>query len=144
MFCNHHILQREQRSKSSRKLGTAEKKVLIVFLYYVLLGIVALASFGINIRTVNAFVSALSAYFACESTTPGNCESSRNTALQNTFPGLTNTTYILLALFPLVNLVYAFNFNELKEILHKWFNVIWFSSRPDTVESTSEKIQATS
>eukprot|EP00731_Ephydatia_muelleri_P010669 Em0005g1255a len=138
-----HIIQREQRSKSPIRLGTAEKKVLIVFIYYVLLGIIALAAFGINVRTGNAFAIALVAYFACESTMPGNCEASRNKALNNTFPGLTDTAYILLALFPLVNLVYAFNFNELKDILYERFKMKWPTSRRDTLESTLEKSQTT-
>ena len=138
-------MQHEQRSESPIRLGTAEKKVLIVFLYYVLLGIIALASFGINTRTLKAFVSALEVYFLCESARSGNCEQSRNTALQYSFSGLTDTSYILLALFPLVNLVYAFNFNELKEILHIRLKVKWNStSKPGTLESTVEKHQTTS
>ena len=108
-----------------------------------LLGIIALAAFGINVRTGNAFATALVAYFACESTMPGKCEASRNTALNNTFPGLTDTAYILLALFPLVNLVYAFNFNELKGILYGRFKVKWPISRGDTLESTLEKSRST-
>ena len=115
------MLQRDRSSKNPVKLGTAEKKVLIVFLYYVLLGVISLVSFGISIQTGSIYTSALKSYFACERTNPGNCDDERAAAAQSTFPGLTDTTYILLALYPLVNLVYAFNFNELKEIWNMQF-----------------------
>ena len=104
-----------------------------------LLGVIALAAFGISTRTGGVFVDALTLYFACESTTPGNCEASKNTAEQNTYPGLAYTAYILLALFPLVNLVYAFNFNELKEIWLTQFKQKWFSSASFTKESTLDR-----
>ena len=104
-----------------------------------LLGVIALAAFGISTRTGGIFANALTLYFACESTTPGNCEASKNTAKQNAYPGLTDTAYILLALFPLVNLVYALNFNELKEIWLTRFKQKWFSSAPFTTESTLDR-----
>ena len=139
------MLQRDRSSKTPVKLGTAEKKVLIVFLYYVILGVVSLVSFGISARTGSMFSSALKSYFVCESTNAGNCDDERAAAARNTFPGLTNASYILLALYPLVNLVYAFNFNELKEIWNMQIKKKWFPSAPHTVESSlDQKVQTTS
>lgn len=110
-------------SKSPMKLGTAEKKIIIVFSYYLVLEVVALASFVLNSQTSDEFSYSLSYYFACESKLPGRCDCYRNSALQFTFSGLSDTAYILFALYPLVNLVYAVEFNELKKNIMLHFQV---------------------
>ena len=105
-----------RQSKGPMALGTAEIKVLIIFFYYLILGSIVLASIELSARKNNTAVTSLGLYFACESIAPGNCERFRNDALQNTYRSLTNTSFILLALFPLVNLVYAINFSSLKNL----------------------------
>lgn len=118
-------------SKSPMKLGTAEKKIIIVFSYYLLLEVVALASFVQNSQTSDEFTDSLSSYFACESKLPGHCDCYRNSALQFTFSGLSDTAYILFALYPLVNLVYAVEFNELKKHI-----VLLFQAKSTARDST--------
>ena len=58
----------------------------------------------------------LEAYFACESATPGKCDESKNEVLKYFYPGMNDAVSILIALLPLVNLEYAFSFEELKQI----------------------------
>lgn len=111
-----HGLERNRQSKSPMPLGTAEIKILIIFSYYFLLGSIVLAAIELDAKVYSNLVTAIALYFACESTAPGNCDSFRNNALKYTYHSLTNTAYIFLALFPLVNLVYAINFSDLKEL----------------------------
>ena len=94
--------------------GSADKKVFIVFCYYVILGVVSLVAFELNSKTSTQFISSLATYFACERETPGKCESYRKTAINFTYPGISDAMYIILALYPLVNLVYAFDFHGFK------------------------------
>ena len=97
--------------------------MLIVFLYYVILGVITLAAFSINANVHYVYTQKLQIYFACESTTPGSCENSKTDVMRYFYPEITDTAYIVLALFPLVNMVYAFSFDELKEICCKRFCV---------------------
>lgn len=127
LISQQNTVQLEQTSKSPIKLGTAEKKVLIVFIYYVLLGVTALAAFSLNSRVSNDFVDSLMIYFACEGTTPGNCEKAKSTVSKNSFSYLTDIVYMLLALFPLVNLVYVVHFSDLRKICTTCFHLMHFS-----------------
>lgn len=101
--------------KNSFKIGTAERKLLIVFCYYVLLASVSLTAFTISTRNLAHFAELLGDYFSCEigghnSSNP--CSRSEFEALSNA--GLAGSAYILLGLFPIVNLLYAVNVQELK------------------------------
>ena len=122
-------------SKSPMKLGTAEKKIIIVFLYYLVLEVVALVSFVLNSGTSDDFKVSLLYYFGCESEIPGHCDCYRNSALQFTFSGVSDSAYILFALYPLVNLVYALDFRELKEIISVYFQKAHSSAVADTTLS---------
>ena len=104
-------------SKSLINLGTAERKVVIIFFYYLVLEVVVLVSFVLNSQTIGDFTVSLQNYFHCESELPGHCDCYRQSALQFTFSGVSDTAYILFALYPLVNLVYAIDFKKLKEMI---------------------------
>ncbi|KAL5491673.1 hypothetical protein EMCRGX_G017005 [Ephydatia muelleri] len=103
-----------KRIKNKSMPGSADKKVFIVFCYYVILGVVSLVAFELNSKTSTQFISSLATYFACERETPGKCESYRKIAINFTYPGISDAMYIILALYPLVNLVYAFDFHGFK------------------------------
>ena len=97
-------------------LGKAEKKVLIVITYFVLLATLAVASFSHYAVVKIAYEDAISQYFTCERLQPGNCEAYRNEAEKYQVPGFPGIAYVLFSLFPVVNLVYVFNHKELKDI----------------------------
>ena len=99
------------------------------------------------IRNLDAFDTQLDKYFVCELSghDPSNpCDRSRFRLLSN--PGLTAMTFILLGLFPLFNLIYALNYEELMkrcracfkgkkfeddyvEYIARTFNIIIFSNQ---------------
>ena len=81
-----------------------------------LIGVISLAAFVLNARVHNIFPQKLEAYFACESATPGKCDDSKSEVLKYINPGINDAAFSLVALFPLVNLVYAINFDNLKQI----------------------------
>ena len=89
-------------------------KVLIVFFYFFVFGVVSLTFFTITSKDITDFTSELITYFACESqgVQPGRtCE--RNFNRMGTEFGLI-VVYILLGFYPVVNLVYVVNFQEIK------------------------------
>ena len=57
----HHGLFRE-KSKQPFKIGTAERKILIIFSYYVLLATIAFTAFTVATRTVVQFAAAVADY----------------------------------------------------------------------------------
>lgn len=128
------------------KIGTAERKLLIVFCYYVLLAAIALTTFTLSIKDTSEITEHLINYFSCErdghnSSNP--CSRSELEALNN--PTLTTLSYVLLGLFPVVNLVYAVNIDELKVYLQclrkksKFSNSNDFSTASSAVNSFTLK-----
>ena len=116
-----YVLLKARKSKDVFQIGTAERKILIAFCYYILLAAVALTSFTVELRNSELFVEELLNYFACEGkgNDPNNpCD--RNTFRQLAIPWLTVVSLVLIFLLPAVNLVYVLNIKELKEK----FNVI--------------------
>ena len=100
------------------KLGTAEKKLLVIIVYYVLLAVLALTTFTIFSQTLPLFMKHLFDYFVCER----NGSSESDPCDQGTFQNLTNPipanmSFVLLAVNPWLNLVFALNIRELKEFL---------------------------
>ena len=122
ILVQRHISQRVQQSKNHAPLGSVEKKILIVFCYYLLLGIMSLASIQLNATTNKSLVKSIALYFGCESTAQQNCDTYRTDALKFTYHEVTDAAYVLVALFPLMNLVYAFNFG-------KWTNLCCAKTR---------------
>ena len=97
------------------------------FAVYLILRVTALAAFCSNSRVSNNFIDYLIIYFACESTTPGNCEKAKSTVSMYSFSYLTDTVYIFLSLFLLVNRVYALQSSDLRTICTPCFHLIQFS-----------------
>ena len=98
----------------------------------------SLASIELNATTNRSLKSSISLFFECESTAQGNCDVYRTEALKYTFHEVTDTAYVLVGLFPLVNLIYAFNFGRWKGICCKKAQ-IKIPDRESTVMSMVEK-----
>jgi len=111
-------------SKHPFKVGAAERKILIIFCYYVLLGVIALTSFTVFTRNGALFGDAVADYWQCEITgvDPENsCDRLKDSFEALTYPGLTSVSYILLGIFPAVNLIFAVNIKEIKQKFNTWF-----------------------
>ena len=103
-------------SKASTMIGSAERKLLIILCYYVLLVVISLTGFTVSLRSSGLYIGALLEYMQCEATgvDPEN-PCSRASFEEQTYPGLSTLAYVLLWIFPAVNLIFAVNISELKE-----------------------------
>ena len=109
-------LFRVKLSKSPFKIDTAERKILIIFCYYVILGVIVLITFSFATRNDGRLLEELTGYFTCElpGIDPQNpCDRSRYQSLLN--PELNCFSYVLLGIFPVVNLIFAVNVEEIKQ-----------------------------
>lgn len=99
---------------------TPEVKVLIMLTYFVGVSILALIATAVNYRQFpeGRGVHELESYFLCESTgvVPGDPPCDRR-EVKKLYPVqlLYDTAYILLALLPLVHLIFTVNIQELKK-----------------------------
>ena len=121
-------------------ISTTEVKVLIVFFYFFIFGVFSLTFFTIlTSKDVTVFISELTMYFACESqgVQPGRtCE--RNFNRMGDEIGMM-VTYILLGFYPLVNLTYVANFEEIKTFVKTLgHNSSYFTRTKSTKESNAE------
>jgi len=100
-------------------LGTAEKKLLVVFIYYAVLSIIVLTAFTLITRNINNFTTGLQIYFFCEQGgfDPDNLCS--RDYLKNSYPSLVTLSYVLVAFFPIVNFIYVVNLEELNDFIKK-------------------------
>ncbi len=101
------------------KFGTAEKKILIVTCYYIVLSTVALTAFTLSTRDTPALVRNIGLYFLCEQRGHDPENPCSRDYIKNSDSVLTTLSYVLLSLFPVVNLIYAINIRELKEFMQK-------------------------
>ena len=134
-------------SKHPFKIGTAERKILIVFCYYVVLGVIALTAFTITTRNGTQFADAVADYWRCEiaGVDPENsCDGLRTSFQQLSYPGLTSASYILLGIFPAINLIFAVNVTEIKQKFKTWCGraAPLYSSEERSTASTGTAISA--
>ena len=123
--------------KTPMKIGPAERKILLVFLYYVTLGAVALTSFTLATKYASQNIAATLQYFDCE-------KSGRNSTCDldiKQFPMVTLTAYVLLGLFPAINLVFVVNTKDLKSTFKKLRSKVLGKT---VVSITEEKSESTS
>ena len=96
----------------------AERKVLIILCYYVLVVVIALIAFSATTRNDVEFAAAVADYWRRELTgvDPENpCDELRLSLERLLVPVLTSCTYILAGISPAVNLVFVVNISELKQ-----------------------------
>ena len=120
-FLQQHGLLRTKMSKHSIKLSAAGRTVLIVICFYVFSGLITLTNHMFTLRNSGLLVYARLQYWQCEATgvDPEN-PCNRAPFEEQTHPALTTLAYVLLWIFPAVNLIFAVNISELKEKFKTW------------------------
>ena len=113
-----------------------------MFSYYIVLSSVALTSFTLATSNVENLVSGIQEYFFCEQGGFDPEDRCTRDYQKHTSPYLTTISYALLGLFPVVNLIYAINLNELKAALPKWLPKLKkkSSQSPDTPSTGSTAV----
>lgn len=104
----------------------------------------ALSHFTLVVRNSGPFKKQLGAYFSCEQNghdTSDPCD--RGIYRQLTYPKMTAVAFILLGLFPAVNLVYALNVKELKDNLKCAFCCSVKKSRNASVSTATTNASST-
>ena len=96
---NHNI----RLSTNKSLLSPAERKVLVVFLYYLFFGVLQLSTFSLSINDVDHNIKALGGYFQCQRS--GLDESCSLDARFTEFWSL--FAFIVLLLLPVINLYFA-------------------------------------
>lgn len=106
------------QSKSLFHVSTAEKKLVIVFCYYIFLQVIALVAFSVTQQVGDTLQMELFSYFICEQ----NGNDPDNTCSRGGFEGLVNPVIILLSYLlamvaPAVNFVFVVDYKEMKQKL---------------------------
>ena len=111
-----HGLFKMKMSQSPFKISTAERKILIVFVYYIFLGVFALTSFtlGAKVSAGPRSIDAFTKYFLCEAA-PNPAETCERGYLAYDETELFSVAIVLLALFPVVNLIFTIDTKEAKK-----------------------------
>ena len=102
------------------RTNKAEIKILIALCYHFLLGIFLFAAITVPATNYSQYIAAVSNYFLCEST---GVNSSKNACERNfeKFDGriLFVIALFFLEMFPIVNLLYVLNVEEIKNIISR-------------------------
>ena len=96
-------------------LSAAEIKLLIIFFYYIILGIIDIIGFSINVTTASSVRKSIQTNFLCERYRNDSSYNCNKDYLDiRLADGFAVVTYVLLALFTYINLLFALNFREIK------------------------------
>ena len=114
--------------KRQIRISTVEKKLLFIFIYYVLAGTVALICFGLhtNQNIVKQYKQSLTSYFDCEVSglhpqDVNRCEKSFAEIQKHSFPLLFTIMILFVSLAPVVYLTFLFNWNLFKSKMQALF-----------------------
>ena len=88
----------------------AERKIFVVFLYYLFSGALQLTTFSIYVRNINHNFNILYSYFTCQRS--GLDDSCTLETKKNPFWAL--FAFIVLFLFPVINLYFAMKLSDFK------------------------------
>ena len=111
-------LFRMKLSKQPFKIGTAERKVLIIFCYYVLLFVIALTAFTDFTRNSTGIAAEIEEHWRCELSgvdSENACNERKASFEAPGYTALSSISYILMGLLPAVNLTFAVNISELRQ-----------------------------
>ena len=110
-------------SKQPLQIGTAERKVLIIFCYYVLLFVIALTAFTDFTRTFTGLAAEIEEHWRCELSgvdSENACGERKASFESPAYTALSSISYILMGLLPAVNLIFAVNISELRQKFRTW------------------------
>lgn len=98
---------------------TAEAKVLVIITYHLILGVAVLTIFTNSILEVAGYTTSAFEYFRCEnngvsSNGTSMCTRERSDVEGQVNPIPTTIAFVLLGLYPMINLVYTINVKELR------------------------------
>ena len=106
-------------SNNPFKFGTAEKKLLVVFCYFIILSSVAITTFTVITRNLSNFEKNIKNYFMCEQGGNDPNKPCSHEYRRQSYPELTTISSVLLCLESVVNLIFAINLKELKGFFQK-------------------------
>ena len=121
-------------------LSTAEKKLLVVFVFYLILGYVDVIGFAVSTSSLDTVAKYIEENLQCEAlrvdpdyACPRRFEDIRIAGIFSLL------SYILLGLYPIPNLLFAINKSEVQVKLVSWFPSLFTESFQSSTLSTSVK-----
>ena len=102
-------------------MGTAERKVLIVFVYYIFLSVVSLLTYSQSTRNGEHKIEELLSYFVCERRGVDPDHPCDTSGYKNYIVSvvLSTISFILIGLYSLLNFIYVVDFRDFKNLLKR-------------------------
>ncbi len=115
LYFQQNLLFRIHQSKSVLSFGVPEKKLVIIFVYFIAFEVSSLISFSLSQRNASQLMQEIGKYFTCELNGHDPASPCNRTAFERyQHPTVGIFSNILLFLVPLVNLVYVVDFKLLR------------------------------
>ena len=119
------------------ELTTPEFKLLLLFSYYVLFGVLFLTTSTLIVRNYDDIYEAMEQYSVCQASgDTDRCDYIRDELDTLNYPGLLNTCYILMAILNITNLIFVLQFRDIKYQVKK-LSVVARRFTIDRIGSTS-------
>ena len=116
-----------------------EVKILILLSTFIVLGVVALVNLSINITDGQLFMDGVIRYITCQlgGYNP-MCEDIRREFEKHLYPGIENTTYLLLGLVSWMYLLFAIHIQDIKRV-HQILSSCYHATVKPLSSSTADK-----
>ena len=123
LWLNHFILQHQssnaKREGRKKTLSIAEKKIIMVFVSFIVFGVYTMIHSGIVTGNADKATRGFTEYFICESTghEPGKCD--RSIFERHLFPYMSVLAYVLIGTIPTAILNFVVNWQILWKSIKK-------------------------
>ena len=129
-------------SGKKRKLSTAEQKIIMVSISFIVFGVFTMIHLGIVTGNADKVGDAFTEYFVCESTghVPGKCD--RSIFERHLYPYMSVIAYLLMGMVPIAILNFIVNWQNLWKSIKKQFeklNRLSSTQTPSTSGSSMSK-----
>ena len=127
-------------SGKKRNLSTAEQKIIMVSISFIVFGVFTMIHLGIVTGNADKVADGFTEYFACKSTghVPGKCD--RSIFERHLYPYTSVIAYLLMGMVPIAILNFIVNWQNLWKSIKKQFEKLNRSSSTQTPSSSESSM----
>ncbi len=138
----HQGLFGQNAKNAKHALNKAERKLIIIFTYYMVFATLTLVYYSIVTGNYDNFEEAVIDYFSCEAGGYNPVSPCPKDYEQYTYPELQATIYIVMGFIPSVNLIYVIDVQRMRKEVTEWFPSLSHALSKSNLDSSPNRAKS--